>query len=222
MQVTIAAEPGPLRFETERSTVLVVDVQNATTSSQGSWSLSGLHVSGFRKIFDPINSLTSAFRRMGRRSVYLVHLYSPDFRELGDPDSVLWVRSRAYRDWLEHPEWNDRSVIRGTWGAQVAEEVKPAADDIIVEKSRYSGFWGTSLDTVLRRERTRYLIVVGVMANICVEATVRDAFYYGYYPIYVTDAVATPSVAIGDATINNARSYGWVTDSAEILRAIAG
>jgi len=200
---------------------LVIDVQNACASDGGMWSLSGVDISSHQKIFKPINTLATSLRVKGRKVVYIVHLYSPDFRELGDPDSVLWVRSGAYTAWREHPEWRDKSLIRGMWGGEIVDEVKPEKDDIIVEKSRYSAFWGTNLDAILRTLNTRYLLIGGIMANICVEATLRDAFYYGYFPIYVSDAVAAMSPAIEEATINTITSgYGWVTNSESIIAAI--
>jgi len=208
-------------MDPERTTVMIIDVQNATASDGGLWSLAGADVSNHQKIFGPINRLTAALRAKGRKVVYIVHLYSPDFRELGDPDSVLWVRSGAYIAWREHPEWREKSLIRGAWGGEIVDEIRPEEDDIVVEKSRYSGFWGTNLDAVLRTLNTRYLVIGGIMANICVEATLRDAFYYGYFPIYVSDAVAAMSPAVEEATINNVTGgYGWVTDSESVVTAI--
>ena len=223
MKISIEAEPFPLEIESERTTVLIVDVQNCTSSKGGMWNLAGADVAKHREIFNPINRLAEAFRSNGRKAVYLVHCYSSDFRELGDPDSVLWVRSMTYGGWKKHPEWRERSMIRGTWGCAIVDEIKPHDADVIVEKSRYSGFWGTPLDTILRTLRKRYVLICGLMAHICVEATLRDAFYYGYFPVYVSDAVAAPTEAIEKATIATvASAYGWVTNSQKIHNALRG
>lgn len=221
MKVLIEAKPDSLEIDPGMSTVMIIDVQNCTTSEGGMWNLAGADVSKHQKILEPIHRLAEAFRSIGRKVVYLVHCYSPDFRELGEPDTVLWARSHTHISCQEHPEWMEKSLIRGTWGCEIVDEIKPRDDDIIVEKSRYSGFWGTNLDAILRSLQTRYLLIGGVLAHICVEATLRDAFYYGYFPVYISDAVAAMSTATEEATINTITSaYGWVTTSEKILKAL--
>jgi ureidoacrylate peracid hydrolase len=221
VNVIIEAKPSPLEIDIERSTVLIIDVQNCTASDGGMWNLAGLDVSKFQNILGPITRLTESFRSKDRKVVYIVHCYSSDFRELGEPDSVLWARSPAYISYHEHPEWREKSLMRGTWGSEIVDEIKPKEDDIVIEKSRYSGFWGTNLDAILRSLNTRYLLIGGQLAHICVEATLRDAFYYGYFPIYVSDAVAAMSTETEQATINTVTSaYGWVTTSEKILKAM--
>jgi len=218
MKIFLSAKPAPLEIDIDRTTLIVIDVQNCTVADGGMWHLAGANVSQFRTIINPVKKLSHALRDRGRRVVYITHCYSPDFRELGEPDSVLWERSSAHISYNEHPEWREKSLIRGTWGSEILEDIKPEPDDIIVEKSRYSGFCGTNLDTILRSLNTRYLLFVGILAHICVEATLRDAFSYGYYPVYVSDAVAAPTETVEQATIATvSTAYGWVTNSKIIL-----
>ena len=221
MKVTLEAKPKPLEIDPQLTTVMVIDMQNATTSNDGMFNLSGLDVSKNQKTIGPINRLTAASRAKGRKVLYVVHQYSPDFREIGDPDSVLWVRSGTVVSYRQHPEWREKLLIRGTWGAEIVDDLKPKEGDIVVEKSRYSAFWGTNLDVILRTLNTRYLVIVGVQTNICVEATLRDALYYGYFPILISDAVAASSPDMQEATITNVISgYGWVTTSQNLVEAI--
>lgn len=220
MKVTLAAEPKPLEIDPHLTTVMVIDMQNATVSNGGMFNLLGLDVTNNQKTIDPIIKLTTASRVKGRKVIYVVHQYSTDFREIGDPDSVLWVRSGTVAAYREHPEWREKLLIRGTWGADIVDDLKPEEGDIVVEKSRYSAFWGTNLDVILRTVNTRYLAIVGVMTNVCVEATLRDAFYYGYFPILISDAVAASSPDMQNATITNViRGYGWVTTSQNLVKA---
>lgn len=70
--------------------------------------------------------------------------------------------------------------VRGTWGAQIYSELSPAADDFLVEKRRFSAFFGTSLDIFLREKNITELAVVGVCTNICVLYTVCSARSLNY------------------------------------------
>jgi ureidoacrylate peracid hydrolase len=134
-------------------------------------------------------------------------------------NSPYWYRgdSLSYR---EHPEWRDKLTLRGTWGAEIIDELKPQAGDIVVEKQRYSAFFATNLDMILKTHSIKYLAFAGVTTSICVEASLRDAFYLEYFPILISDATATPGPPfMQDAVISNVKScYGWVTTSANLVK----
>lgn len=70
--------------------------------------------------------------------------------------------------------------VKGTKGAQVIKEISPSSEDIIVEKTTYSGFFGTELDTILNQEKIDSLIITGVVTNICILFTSADARMRGY------------------------------------------
>ena len=82
---------------------------------------------------------------------------------------------------------------RGSWGAAVVDELKPAAEDVLVDKYRMSGFWDTELDSVLRNLGITTLLFGGVNADQCVLATLMDAEFLGYDMVLVEDATATTS-----------------------------
>jgi ureidoacrylate peracid hydrolase len=67
-----------------------------------------------------------------------------------------------------------------TWGAQLVDALHRAPDDLIVRKRRYSAFFGTDLDLLLREHTITTVIITGVVTNICVRSTVHDAFFLGY------------------------------------------
>src|SRR5207245_9834331 len=83
------------------------------------------------------------------------------------------------------------NVPRGSWGAQVLEEIAPAEDEMIFRKTSSSVFISTNIDYVLRNLEVRSLIVAGLMTDQCVESAVRDACDLGYLVTLVTDACAT-------------------------------
>jgi len=216
------AVPGALEIDPARTTLVVVDVQNAAVSPGGIFELVGTDISGARSAIPLMRRVIEAVRAAGRPVVYIQHQYSPDFSELGPPDSVLWAKSLSLKQYREHPEWRDRLLIRDTWGAEIIPELAPAPEDNVIPKTRYSAFWNTTLDTVLQSQNTRFLAVIGVWANVCVAATARDALNYGYYPIFVKDAVGAGSVEAMETTVESLLSaFGWVTSTGDLISALA-
>jgi nicotinamidase-related amidase len=93
-----------------------------------------------------------------------------------------------------------KSFIRGTEGAQVYDEIKPQEGDIVVDKQRYSAFFGCNLDSILRGMGKDTVIVVGWQTNIGMESTVRDAVNHDYKVIYPSDGTGSrglPDMGLG-------------------------
>jgi ureidoacrylate peracid hydrolase len=86
-------------------------------------------------------------------------------------------------------------------------------------KTRYSGFARTTLDAELSARGIRYLLFMGIATNVCVESTLRDAFFLDYWPILIADAaMAAGSPAMHDATLFNVESFfGWTVAAEELL-----
>jgi nicotinamidase-related amidase len=80
-------------------------------------------------------------------------------------------------------------AVAGTPGAEVVAELEPRDGDYQIPKRRYSGFYGTDLDALLRELGVDTLILAGLHTNICVRHTAADAFYRGYRILVPTDAV---------------------------------
>lgn len=81
-------------------------------------------------------------------------------------------------------------ALKGSKGARVVEELRPNPEDIVIEKRTFSGFFNTILDDVLTQLKVKELLVTGCVTNICVAATVADAFYRGYQSKVIKDCVA--------------------------------
>jgi ureidoacrylate peracid hydrolase len=89
----------------------------------------------------------------------------------------------------------------------------------VIVKTRYSGFARTELDAELQARGVRFLFFTGIATNVCVESTLRDAFFLDYWPILITDAsMAAGPPAVQEATLFNIESYfGWTVPSGEFL-----
>ena len=217
-KIEIIAEPEPIEMDLGRTSVIVVDMQNTFISKGGAFDLRGFDVTPSQKIIEPIKQICSESRKKGVKVIYIGNVLSPDLREVG-PDSTWWYKSvKIYR---EDPRWRDKFVIRGTWGAEIVDDLKPEEGDIFVEKPRFSAFFGTKLDVILKTYDMKYLLFVGCATNICVEASIKDAGHLGYFPILVSDATMNVGPSFTqDATIFNVKLiYGWVTNTENLLKA---
>ena len=109
--------------------------------------------------------------------------------------------------------------MRGSWEAEFTPEIQPEANEIVIEKTRYSAFVKTDLDTRLRELGIVTLIVTGVATNICVETTCREGFMRDYYIVVPNDLVATLSEELHSCSLMNLkRWFAEVTSSEELLR----
>jgi len=83
---------------------------------------------------------------------------------------------------------------KGSWGAQIADEMAPADGDIVVEGKRgLDCFASTNLDFILRQRGVTDLAIAGFLTNCCVESTMRSAYERGYRVVTLTDCTATLS-----------------------------
>ncbi|MCX7784754.1 MAG: cysteine hydrolase [candidate division WOR-3 bacterium] len=85
---------------------------------------------------------------------------------------------------------NKQTLVAGSKGAEIIKELSPLPEEKIIYKLRYSAFYNTDLEIYLRGLNISDLIVTGIMTGICVESTVRDAFFRDYKVFVVADATA--------------------------------
>lgn len=221
-QVILEAEPEPVNIDLQRTCVLIVDMQNAFVAKGSFIDLRGFDVGPAQAIIKPIQRICHALRQKGCKVIYLFTTHHPEDAGRG-PNSVYWHKEASLLLYREHPEWRDKLLLPDTWGAKIVKELEPQEGDILVEKPRYSGFFETSLVTVLQRYNVSYLLTVGTATNCCVEATIRDAYFRGYFGILVKDAAAAagPSFMQEAALFNIKTFFGWTTTTENILKAIA-
>jgi len=218
----IKAEPDPITIDLLRTAVIVVDMQNAFVKRGGYFDLAGYDLSGVQRIVEPCREVTVAAREAGARVVYLQMGFSQDLSDKGPDDSPVNAKSKGLRFINSHPDLKDKFYFYGRWGAEIIPELSPGLGDIVVPKQRYDAFIGTNLDIVLRTHRVRNLVFVGTATNVCVESTIRHAFFLDYFPILVSDAVVQAgSDVTQQATILNVKShFGWVTTSGDFVKGV--
>lgn len=225
----LAARPEPVIVDTARAAVLVVDMQNDFGASGGMFDRAGIDITGVQRAIAPTASVIENARRAGLPVVYLKMAYLPDLTDLGEEGSVN--RARHLRlgvgKRIRAPDGSEsRILIRDTWNTNIVTGLEPHPQDLVIYKTRFSGFYATELDERLQRLGVKHLFVTGCTTSICVEATVRDAMYRDYRCVLLADCTSEPigSALVRtnhDASLLNVESLlGWVSDSATLIRAL--
>ena len=130
-------------------------------------------------------------------------------------------------DTINNPDGSkSRILIRDTWGTDIVTKLKPQDGDIVMYKTRFSGFYKTNLDSTLKQLHKKNLIITGCTTSICVESTVRDAMFRDYLPVVLEDCTAEP-IGYNFPRSNHEASlltiqtlFGWVSTSNEFIKAI--
>lgn len=105
------------------------------------------------------------------------------------------------------------SCIEGTDGIEIDPILNVESKDYVIQKRRYSGFFGTDLDLVLREHNIKNTVIVGTKTNCCIRATVTDAFYLNYNPIVIRECVATNAETVNEVHLTDIDKYlGKVVD----------
>ena len=86
---------------------------------------------------------------------------------------------------------NIKAVVKGTEGAQFVKGLQAAENEYIISKSRFSAFFATNLDLILRRLGIAQIVLAGVQTPNCIRATAVDGMAYDYEVLVLADATAS-------------------------------
>jgi nicotinamidase-related amidase len=126
-------------------------------------------------------------------------------RDKGNP--VIYICDAHEKEDKEFSKFGwPTHAVKGTKGAEVAEELTPQKNDIIIEKTTYSGFYNTRLDETLKSLGVDSLRLTGCVTHICVMFTASDAVLRDYKVTVVKDAVAGLSKEDHDAALRIMKS----------------
>ena len=142
-------------------------------------------------------------------------------RQAGVP--VIWVHDSHRRNMRRDREFLKRQAhcMEGTWGVEIIDELGARAEDIHVVKHRYSAFFQTDLDLVLKDMLVDQVVVFGVVTNICVRSTVHDAFFNGYEVVVPRDCCAATGPREHASTLYDiATHFGVVSDAKTVANAL--
>ena len=220
--VVLPARPEPIRVSADDTAIVVIDMQNAYASEGGYVDLAGFDISGAQGTIGAIGKVLETARGAGMPVIYLQNGWDGDYVEAGGPGSPNWHKSNALKTMRARPELKGQLLARGGWDYELVDALAPQPGDIRLHKTRYSAFFNSQLDSVLRARGIKTIVFVGIATNVCVESTLRDGFHLEYFGIMLEDAthhLGPP--AMQDATVYNVEKFfGWVSTVTDFCGAI--
>jgi nicotinamidase-related amidase len=201
-------------YDKEITALLVIDPYNDFISEGGKVWDRLKSVAEANKCVPNMLRVLIAARNAGVRVFYSLH------RRYRPGDYGTW----KYIAPIQKAAWSHKTFEYGTWGGEIRREFEPQSGDIVAaEHWCSSGFANTDLDLQLKKHGIHRLIVIGLIAHTCVEATVRYAAELGYDVTVVKDATASYSEKEMHAALEvNIPNYATaIVTTNEIVDAIA-
>jgi len=190
-----------MRLNAAASALLVVDMQRFFLDAA-----SPTFTCGGVAILPTVKRLMDAFRRVNRPVIFTQHVHHP-----GDLDCGIM-------GW-----WWQGRCLEGSPESEIHPDVAPLAGEKVVSKHRYSAFYNTDLETVLRCLKVEDVVISGIMTNMCCESTARDAYYRDYRVFFPADGTGSISEEMHLASLLNlAFGFAYVTTSGVIAAQLNG
>lgn len=174
-----------------RTALMVVDMQNAFCTEEGSIAKIGLDITMLKAAVQPCRRLIEGARAAGVPVIYTRYIFRADYADGG-----VMVK------YLLPALGESGHLTAGTQDIEIVGALAPLQGDYVVDKNRPSSFYATGLEPILNGLDVDSLVVCGVTTNCCVETTVRDASQRDYKTFVVTDATGELEQERHDFAIN--------------------
>ncbi len=151
-----------------------------------------------------VKLLIDAFRQANRPVIYTKHVHNSNMTDAG---IMGW--------------WWGGMCVEGSPESEVHPSIAPLPDEKVILKHRYSAFYNTDLETVLRCLKIEDLVISGIMTNLCCESTARGAYYRDYRLFFLADGTGSVSEELHVASLLNlAFGFASVLSTAALIEQI--
>jgi ureidoacrylate peracid hydrolase len=201
-----------MRFHRAEAALLLVDYQRGFLHPEGFVAAQGRDVADCAAAAMQGYALARAARAVGMPVIWTRHVLRADHADGG----LLTTELRPRLGQIG-------ALAAGSDDVAIPEEAGVDPADVVLDKPRYSAFFGTALDVVLASRGIRALMVGGVTTSMCVESSVRDAAQRDIRTFVVREAVADFDAARHAASLD-AMAFGFarIIGANQALDAIAG
>jgi nicotinamidase-related amidase len=218
---SVNAEPYEFEFDPRSCALMIIDMQRDFVDPGGFGEALGNDVSLLRKAIAPTRTVLDAARKNG---MLVIHTREGHRQDLSDLPQNKKLRGKL-KAGIGDPGPMGRILVRGEYGHDIVDELKPALGEPIVDKPGKGAFYATDLDSMLHNRGIRQLVVCGVTTEVCVNTTVREANDRGYDCLVLEDCVGSYFPEFQTASLNMIKAqggiFGWVGDSKQFLEALA-
>ncbi|NJD58378.1 MAG: hypothetical protein C3F13_09145 [Anaerolineales bacterium] len=185
-----------MELNAARSALLVIDMQNFFLDPA-----SPSFTCGGQAILPNLKTLIQAYRKANLPVIYTRHVHHPDLLDAG---IMRW--------------WWPGMCREGYPESEVHPDLAPQPGEKQVLKHRYSSFYNTDLETILRVMKVEDLVISGIMTNMCCESTARDAYFRDYRVFFLADGTGSITEEMHLASLLNlAFGFAWVTSVDSLL-----
>jgi len=180
----------------EKSALLIIDMQEFFLDPDSpSFTCGGL------AILPVLTRLASVFREKNRPVIYTKHVHHPDNLDSG---IMGW--------------WWKGMCTEGSAESEIHHDISPLPSEKEILKHRYSAFYNTDLETILRCLKIEDLVISGIMTNMCCDSTARDAYYRDYRVFFLADGTGSINEEMHLASLLNlAFGFAYVTTADRII-----
>lgn len=211
-EVTLASKTGEwleriapfnvhrMELHPQKSALMVVDMQYFFLDPQ-----SPTYTCGGDAILTTIQKLIAAYRRIQRPVIFSQHVHHPDRIDAG---IMGW--------------WWEGMCVEGSPESEIHHAIAPLPGEKVIKKHRYSAFYNTDLEVILRGLGVEEIVMTGIMTNMCCESTTRDAYFRDYRVFFLADGTGSINEEMHLASlINLSFGFAYVTQAEEILQQLA-
>ncbi|MBM4157279.1 MAG: cysteine hydrolase [Ignavibacteria bacterium] len=188
-----------MKITREKSALLVIDMQKFFLNPE-----SQTFTCGGLAVLPNVKLLIETFRKARRPVIYTCHVHHPSLYDAG------------IMEW-----WWKGMCIENSKESEVADEIAPLENEKIIFKHRYSSFYNTDLETILRCLKIEDIVICGIMTNMCCESTARDAYYRDYRIFFPADGTGSINEEMHLASLLNLSfGFAYITSTCEIIKEI--
>jgi nicotinamidase-related amidase len=185
-----------MKLNQEKSALLIIDMQDFFLDPH-----SPTFTCGGLAILPVLTRLASVFREKNRPVIYTKHVHHPDNLDSG---IMGW--------------WWKGMCIEGSAESEIHHDITPLPSEKVIFKHRYSAFYNTDLETILRCLKIEDLVISGIMTNMCCESTARDAYYRDYRVFFLADGTGSVNEEMHLASLLNLSfGFAYVTTADRII-----
>jgi biuret amidohydrolase len=202
-----------------KSALIIIDMQRDFLDEGGYAASSGMDVNALRK---PIPFVADLLKAARSSKLLVVHTREGHHADLRDCSPIKLARSRNAGAEIGSKGPLGRLLIRGEYGHDIIDELKPIDGEPIVDKPGYGAFYQTDLAQILNTHDIKRLYICGVTTEVCVHSTLREAVDRGYDCVLVSDACGSAYLDLHDAALQmvavEGGIFGRVCDSQTVIK----
>jgi ureidoacrylate peracid hydrolase len=201
----------PEILKPEHCALLVIDMQNDFLDQKGYFARRGRSIEQMQSIIPSIQRLIAVARKSGVLIIFSKGYEDVRFRN--GPDLRRAVK------WEEIDNNGSVNSQSGTWGSEFYKDIEPQSSDIVIEKHKWSAFSGVDkenkfLKNILEDRGVKTLVITGVVAETCLETSIRDAYDQNYFVVIPEHSVGSNNAKQLEARMDYWKS-GFIGDVIE-------